>query len=174
MGGELLITTPGRNKLLLKHVLCIAVLVLMCGATALRADVFSFSYAGAGVSASGTLTADNLGSGVYAVTGMTGTRNGKAITDSLGGIFYYGSGNPFFDKGGIAFTLGDYFGIDTVLYDGGQYLETMFGFPGSSTTLNTFTVTPSNLPEPSTLLLLLAMGSGFWVLGRKLPTKNKR
>ena len=64
---------------MLKHLLCTAVLI--CGAMALRADVFSFSYAGAGVSASLTLTANSIGSGAYTVTGITGTRNGKAITN---------------------------------------------------------------------------------------------
>jgi hypothetical protein len=161
----------GRGNHLLKHLLCTAVLI--CGATALRADVFSFSYAGAGVSASLTLTANSIGSGAYTVTGITGTRNGKAITNWLGGIFYYSSGSPFLDGGGVfSFGISGYLGVDTVLYVGGNYEEEMVGLPTTTTTLSSFTMGPSTLPEPSTLLILLTMGLGFWIMARKLPSKK--
>jgi hypothetical protein len=61
-------------------VLATAVLI---GAPAARATVFDWSYNGLhgySVTASGTLDATPLGGGVYAVTDITGIRNGVAIT----------------------------------------------------------------------------------------------
>src|SRR5258708_7897663 len=81
-----------RISTLLKHLMCTT--VLLFGATALRADVFSFSYAGASVSASGTLTATALGLGAYTVTNITGIRNTTSFNTGATGLFYYPTSNP--------------------------------------------------------------------------------
>jgi hypothetical protein len=156
-----------------KYLLCAT--VLLFGATALQADVFYFSYAGVGVSATGTLTASALGGGAYKVTDIGGLRNGTAITDTplTGnlGAFFYGS-SPALNAGAIMFGLHGLFGTDTVAFLGGRYTEVIAGLPLSSsgaTTLQSFAI---RLPEPSTLLLLFAMGLGVLVLAQKLPFKG--
>ncbi len=95
MEGKLRADRQGNN-VVTKNLFCATVLVF--GATALRADVFTFSYAGAGLSATGTITATKLALGVYEVTNITGTRTEtgdgtQSITNSLlgDGTFNYGS-----------------------------------------------------------------------------------
>src|ERR1700730_7384851 len=101
----------------IKHLLCTT--VLLFGATALRADVFSFSYAGAGVSAGGTLTAKSPGLGVYTVTSISGLRNGTAISNSPlgGGAFTYNASTHSLSSAGILFSAGGLLG--TVSYVSG-------------------------------------------------------
>jgi hypothetical protein len=60
----------------MKSKLCVlasAVVMAMAGATAAKADVFTFDFSGLNVSGSGTFTATLIGSGLYDVTGATGT-----------------------------------------------------------------------------------------------------
>lgn len=159
----------------MKHLLYAT--LLFCSATALRADVFSFSYSGVGVTASGTLTANALGGGAYTVTDIiTGLRNGTAITDTpligtLGAFFY--AGKPALNSGAIMFGLKGLFGTDTVTFAGVTGSETILGLPlGSSGTTALQSVSISRLPEPSTLLLLFTMVLGVLVLARKLPFKK--
>jgi hypothetical protein len=174
MEGELPSEAGGLSTVL-RHLLCTT--VLLFGATALRADVFSFSYAGVGVSAFGTLTASAAGGGLYTVTDIVGYRNKVAITDSpLGGnlgAFYYNSspGTPLLNAGGIIFGLNGLTGLDTVYYANGFYQESIVALTGVATNnLQTFTI--SRVPEPATLLLLCVMGLGVWILARKLPSKE--
>jgi len=150
--------------------------VLLFGATALRADVFSFSYAGASVSASGTLTATALGLGAYTVTNITGIRNTTSFNTGATGLFYYPTSNPLASGGLIAFNpglsgLAGLLGV-TVSYAsilGSGYYQETSGI--TSTRLTSFSIT-SSVPEASTLLLLCMMGLGVWILARKLPSKE--
>ena len=48
--------------------------------TAAWADIYDFSYTGAGIAASGTITVTPDGGDEYTITGITGVRNGAAIT----------------------------------------------------------------------------------------------
>ena len=84
---------------------------LLWGATALRADTFSFSYSGNWfgnvANASGTITATATLPGIYTITGLTGTLNGVAVSlAGTGFTFIYsggtGTGNVNFLKAGIA------------------------------------------------------------------------
>jgi hypothetical protein len=65
------------------------------------------------------------------------------------------------------FTVG-LIGLDTVTFSGQTYVEA--GLPGASSG-KTFSI--SRVPEPATLSLLLAMGSGVWILARKLPSRKR-
>jgi len=149
----------------IKRLLCTGVLLL--SATALRADVFSFSYAGVGVQAAGTLTA-TLGFLGYNVTNIYGTRNGTAFDASpIGaGLFTY---SPSSYSGSIAFSLGSLGLLNTVTFSNGDFAEV--GLTGVKTGTN-FSI--SRVPELATMLLLFTMGLGVWVLARKLPYRNTR
>src|SRR5579863_3237687 len=88
--------TKAEDSTLTKHLLCTAVFLL--GTTALRAELFNFSYSGgtggSAVSFTGTLSATEVGTGVnYNVTDVAGTRNGTAFDDSsaTGSFKYNGS-----------------------------------------------------------------------------------
>jgi hypothetical protein len=142
-------------------------MALLMGTTALQADVFSFSYSGSGVSVNGTITAASLTPGVYTISDISGIRNGKAFDDSPlgGGSFTYGG--PLSSSGTMMFTVG-LIGLDTVTFSGRTYAEA--GLAGASTG-NNFSI--SQVPEPATLSLLLAMGSGIWILARKLPSRKR-
>jgi hypothetical protein len=54
--------------------------LLTLAASVASADVFTFTYSGAGVSASGIITATPDGSGQYTITDVTGKRNNEPIT----------------------------------------------------------------------------------------------
>jgi len=156
--------------MLTKQLLCVGVLMLT--ATALRADVFYFSYSGPGVSASGTVSAKKAGnSGLYTITDIDGSRNGETI--GMGnGVFYDGSSlNPPLNAGGMSFTVKGVFGLANVTYVGGVYKEIFVGKNGGTTTLNSFGI-GSSVPEPSVLLLVFTMGLAIWVLARKMPLKK--
>jgi hypothetical protein len=162
-----------------RSIIIFVVLVGLACATPTFADSFGWEYIGQGVTASGTLTATPLSNGVYLITGMTGTRNGQAITflpyppSSFGGnnnLLYQqnGAAGPFLDEYGVTFAVG---GIQyNIYYWAGQYYE--WG-SNSSIIPVVFTdppVDPSSTqtPEPSSLALF---GSGVIGLGALLRRK---
>ncbi len=166
-------------------------MVLLLGGMCLRADVFSFSYSGVAtslsgtytVSASGTLTANAVGAGLYQVTSISGTRDGTEITDPSGdlGLLYTSSGGQLgLDPGSagiVAFGLAGMAGTDTVEYlSGVGYEETLVDLTNvldsSTTRLTSFDIVA--VPESSTLQILLALGLGVWILARKLPLHTAR
>jgi hypothetical protein len=165
--------------------------LLLLGAWTLHADQFNFSYSGTTfgggtVSASGMLTATEEGtSGVYQVTNISGTRDGKSIVDSgIPGIGELGvfteSGNTFGlgNSGFLAFGVQGV-GLDSVAYTHGLYVEmlTSLGFPPSISMTNLSNVSIARItavPEPSTLLIFLTLGMLVWAVGRKLPTRTAR
>jgi hypothetical protein len=166
-------------------------MILLFGGMCLRADVFSFSYSGVSISLSGTqsvsafgtLTANALGGGLYQVTGITGTRDGTAITDPSGdlGLLYTSSGGQLgLDPGSagiIAFDLAGMVGTDTVEYlSGVGYEETLLDLsnPLASSTAHLTSFNIVAVPEGSTLQILLALGLGVWILARKLPLHTAR
>ncbi|MBZ5623341.1 MAG: PEP-CTERM sorting domain-containing protein [Acidobacteriia bacterium] len=168
---------------MIKQLLCATVFLL--GATALRADVFSFTYTGTisllgtttTVSETGTLTANALSAltpDLYTITNISGTRtstSGKTtdawtIFDPPGaGFFIYSS--PSSNSGTIYFSLRGYSSnTDTVTFGSGTGTE----IGPNLVTSGTFKIT--RVPEPAVLLLLLTMGLGVWVLARKLPSNK--
>jgi PEP-CTERM motif len=133
-----------------------------------HADTINFSYTGDGVTASGTFTTDAPVGGVYTVTGITGTRNGQAITGIVGvGQFEDNDntlllGSPYFSLSGIAFDIA---GTDYNLFSDSGVFTPIIGNGECSNCANdfiniTFTdslVTPPPppaVPEPSSLALL--------------------
>jgi hypothetical protein len=160
---------------LIKKLLCTAVFLL--SATALRADVFSFSYAGTffgnTASTTGTVTATAGSGGGYTITDLSGTRNGISISDpsTEKGSFTLIGSSAF---GSFNFLLnGSSSRIDNVLFAGGVYTES--GTTGLNIG-NTFSISrvsdTSHVPETATLSLVFTMGLGVWVLARKLPKKT--
>ena len=150
---------------MIKRLLCTGVLLL--SATALRADVFNFSYGGPS-GASGTLITSTLPLGGHRITDLWGTRNGIAISEwSLGNSFTYVSPSIF--GGAFSFNVNGKKG--TVSFASSIYTET--GVQALPKIGSNFSLTRS-VPEPTTMLLLFTMGLGVWVLARKLPSRNTR
>jgi hypothetical protein len=157
--------------------------LLLLGASALHASQFDFSYsnAAATVSASGILTATSIGGGVYQVTNIQGTRDGTTITGLAPGdlsLLSIGTGGAIGleSAGVVEFDLLGVSGYDSFEYlTGVGYEETMFnshGLPTSTNALTSFKITA--VPEPSTLLIFLTLGTLVWALGRKLPIRTAR
>lgn len=142
---------------------CFAFLLL--GASALRADVFNFSFSGNTVSASGTVTATDVVPGVYTITSISGTQNGVSFSMT-------GSGNTLVYNGGSATGTFDLMikgvGMDVLSFAGNTYSET--GATGANSGTN---FRMASVPEASTASLLLAMGLGVWILARKFPSRKR-
>jgi hypothetical protein len=161
---------------------------LLAQAAAASAATFNWSYTGAHgyvVAASGTLTATPLGGGAYAVTSMSGTRNGSAVTGLTG---YAGQDNEVFSPGpnldyfGLAFLVGG--AAFNVYYDTGVsdpyqcgfagYCEIGPGAPGTSgldapDPMNPIVFTLTAVPEPAVWAMMLL---GFGVLGTTLRRRR--
>jgi hypothetical protein len=166
--------------------------LLLLGASALHAAQFNFSYSGSGVTATGTITATNMRGGVYQVTNISGTRDGtQAITGLVPGglaFLYNGPGGAIGLEGAgvVEFDIKGVTGYDSFEYIGGRgpgrggaggpwYEEIMFnsrGVPTSTASLTSFKITA--VPEPSTPLIFLTLGTLVWALGRKLPIRTVR
>lgn len=154
-------------------------LSIFVGSSFATPSTFDWSYFGINgstVTASGTLTANSLGSGVYQVISITGSRNGVALT---GLTTYAGEDNlvynpsPFLDYSGLAFTDANGFAYN-VFYDTSTtdvyncgfvgYCEIGPGTPGTSglgpprDPVSSIAFTLTQVPEPSSLVLL---GSGI-------------
>lgn len=146
------------------RLLCTAVLLL--SSTALRADVFNFSFSGPGgsslVDISGTITATATGGGNYNVTDLVGIWGTTAISDpsTNKGSFHYSGPSS---NGSFSFLLSGV--VNTVTFTGGNYFDTGFPYVGSD-----FAITRA--PEAATISLLFAMGLGVWGMARKLRLKN--
>jgi hypothetical protein len=145
----------------LLKLLCAATLLMGC--SALRAEMFTFSYTGV----NGTISATNIG-GMYWVTDVSGIRKGVAFDASPlgGGSFSYNGSSGF---GTIMFSVGSgFFSLpDVVTFNGGSYTDAL---GGSGTT--GFSLV-RGVPEPSAILLLLTMGIGVWALLRKLSIRPR-
>jgi hypothetical protein len=141
---------------------------LLWSATALRADVFDFSfsgtYSGNTVSTTGTVTATDVVPGIYTITSISGIQNGVSFSMT-------GSGNTLIYSSGSATGTFDLMikgvGADVLTFAGNTYTET--GVTGTNIGSN-FTM---GVPEASTASLLLAMGLGVWMLARKFPSRKR-
>ena len=110
---------PVRLPLFAAAVLCLSTL-------AAHADTFNFSYTGSDVTASGVLTTTTTQTnGYYTITGISGRRNGLAIT-GLDAIGSYASNDnlfsplaPYIDFSGFSYLVGTT--SYNVFYGGGTY-----------------------------------------------------
>jgi hypothetical protein len=171
----------GFGEVLMRKVLAFSVGAIFLGTIAAvpaRATTFDFSVASIGALndvASGTFTASQISSGVYQVTGITGTFNGAAITQLSGyanadnELFF--SAQSYVDFQGISFltSLGavnlfsnsGYFEVKSVVDPVGYY------FNGTPISLNvgasnvSATPLPDGLPLFATGLALIGM-TAWW------------
>jgi len=159
---------------MIKRLVCVA--ALLWSATIVRADVFSYSYTGLGtgfgdplqsVTGSGEITATADGAGLYLITAISGTQNGTSVFLSpVDNVFAFNGSSGSFD-----FLLK---GSTYALNFGGGLYSDGFVFPAAASSgfIQISTVT-SAVPEAATISLLLTMGLGIWVFGRKLPLKRQ-
>lgn len=133
-----------------------------------RAQSFDFSYAGPGVTASGIFATTPLSTAnTYLINGIIGTRNGNAITLIPGNpdgstahasIFSYDdvlltTGYPL-DKFGLLFQTSD--GIFNV-YSGPLQEQSDQGVTINLSELTVTPASPSTVPEPGTIALLVGI-----------------
>jgi hypothetical protein len=138
-----------------------ALLSVLSIATAAHADTFKFvaTGAGGGFSGSGTFTATSNGDGSFTIDSVTGT----GITGLISPGDFQGNDNLFFpagpslfDSNGFAFTdtMGDTsFQVDIHSVGPGSYDATFLDSDGFGATIPV-TLTASEVPEPSSLLML--------------------
>ena len=145
------------------------VLGLLIVVSSAQAATFDFSYSfpplGTGpnplaVTASGTFTTSAFDGTEFTITGITGVRNGEAITGLIAPGGFSGNDNflfptsPFLDFNGVSFTVagaGDNgLGQVNVFFDVDGYTEN-----SSNVGVGTFTVTQvtESVPEPGSMAL---------------------
>jgi hypothetical protein len=148
---------------------------LLAAGASQASQLFNFSYSGDGVSGSGVLTTSDVGS-PYAVTGITGTANGEAITGlssyaAADNLIYYPT-QPSVDFSGLSFS--------TATRDWGiGWTGSAYGIVNSIANPNgdccgispiEFNISSAGVPEPTTWALMLL---GFGGLGAALR-RNRR
>ena len=136
--------------------------------TSAYADSFTFSYVGSGITANGVLQTNSLVSGSYLITGLTGTRNGSAMT-LLTPFAFAGNdnlvfpGTPSLDFAGFSYSAGGtnynvYYNTPPCCNGAVDYYETTVS--GSLGTQIRFSI--ASVPEASSLTLL---ASGLGLIG---------
>ncbi|MBC7940110.1 MAG: PEP-CTERM sorting domain-containing protein [Chitinophagaceae bacterium] len=150
-----------------KLVLCAAVALSAAG-TAQADQLWSWSYAGTGVTASGTFTTAGLALAPEAVTSITGARNGAPIVGlvALGADpdFIYDNlfqaAPPHFTDGGLVFSFSGGLPNVNLYYLGGDFVDLRIVDGDAVEIPVSFSVTA--VPEPSTALAMMA---GLGLLG---------
>jgi hypothetical protein len=132
-------------------------------------QLFDFSYSGTGITASGQFTTNDLDpiTNRYAITGVTGQRNGSLITGpvALGTdpSFIYNNqlllNAPFFDFGGVLFNVASLGNVN--LYFDGSVMRDATRSTGVGSDFNpgrevSLTLTP--IPTPALLPGLVGLG----------------
>ena len=163
-------------------------------ATPASAATFLFSYSGTNATngaftATGTITTTNTtttvnGRQAYTITGITGTRNGSAITGLIaagtdfGGVpiddYLYATG-PYLTDAGFGFSVAGTTNLFNPYYFDGayqEYVRTAAGADFQNTSGVTFTLTAvtAGVPEPATWAMMLV---GFGAIGGALRRRPK-
>ena len=118
---------------------------------------FSYSDTGSGLSVTGIFTTDDtlLGGDHYLVTGISGFRDGNAITALIVPGGFAGNDNflftsdPFVDLLGISYEVGP--NNFNIFFVGGVYVDSSVGTLNGTTP---FVVTPVAAPEPASVAIL--------------------
>ncbi|GET41407.1 PEP-CTERM sorting domain-containing protein [Microseira wollei] len=163
--------------------------MVMASSPASAAQLYNFSYSGTGIDATGTLTLGAPGTdpGSFLITGITGERNGVAITSLLPvGSYPVGSdpvtGDPAVPNDNLFFPNQDiklsFAGFSFQTVDGNKYNPYYDAEVKSYRECSTtgcavedpkVTFTSTAVPEPASVLGLVAFGA----LGATLTRKKK-
>ena len=161
--------------------------VLMASSPVSAIQLYNFSYSGTGINATGTLTLGDPGTepGSFLITGITGERNGVAISSLLDpGTFPVGTnprtGNPLTPNDNLFFPNQDiqltFAGLSFQTADGNKYnpfydadLSSYRECSLNCEEISDVTFTTTAVPEPASVLGLVAFGA----LGATLKGKKK-
>ena len=147
--------------------------LLALAAMPASAATFIFSFSGTGQAGSGTLTTDDItvasrGYTAQAITGVTGTYNGSAITGLMPGLFgadnlYYLTGPSFVDGSGLGFrtTAGNQVNLFYQDSAPSYRVNTLSPFTSAFVTASSSAAT-APVPEPATWALMIV---GFGAVG---------
>lgn len=150
---------------------CFAAALTLAGLGSAHADQsWVWSYTGAGVSASGSFTTAGAALVAEDILSFTGQRNGAAITglvplDTDPNFLYdnqFSAVGDHFTDGGVVFSVTGQDNVN-VYFFGGEYVDLVIA--GGVTPIETpisFTVAAAAVPEPATVLSMLA---GLGLLG---------
>lgn len=153
-----------------------AIFLGIIAAVPAHATTFDFSVSSVGTPgdiASGTLTGTESSSGIYTISGITGTFDGSLITGLSGyanadNLLFYPS-QPFVDFNGISFVTASLGAIN--LFSNSGYFEVKstvdsvgYYFNGSPISLS---VTATPLPPAWTMMLIGLAGFGFVAYRRR-------
>ncbi len=147
----------------------------LASVTSAQAVTWSFSYTGAGITASGLFTTAGAALTPEPILSVSGTRNGSAITGlvpvGLDPDFIYDNNftvaAPNFTSGGFLFGVVGGASNVNVYFDAGQYFEVIVvNGAGVDTPINW---SVRAVPEPATALSLLA---GLGLLGVALRKRQ--
>ena len=149
--------------------------------TPASATTYVFGFSGAGQAGGGTLTTDNVtiasrGYTAQAITGITGTYNGSAITGLMAGLFgadnlYYLTGPSFLDGSGLGFRTAAGNQVNLFYQDSARSyrVNTLNPFTTGFVTATSAAVTAA-VPEPATWAMMIA---GFGAVGLALRGRRQ-
>lgn len=171
---------------MLKKAIFLAALAAGCSAMPAQAAQYMFSFttsevlfgSSAGVSGSGVFTTSDTamtigGQTAYAITGITGSVNGLAITTPVLASYgnYFTTGPSFLDGSGVKFNLAGGGRVDffTQSSNGRDRVNTFS--PGGSFYVTATSSPVAPVPEPASWAMFIG---GFGLLGAAMRTRNTR
>ena len=144
---------------------CGLLMVMFSSTSAFASSFFLFTYGDSTIAASGNLTANDLGSGTFLITAVTGNVNGISISGllplgSLGSDDILSGAGPMPDLAGFTFGLSNSGEVNLYSVNGqaASFVELPGKSPTSATGTFSITQTLAPTPEPSSIALF---GSGM-------------
>jgi hypothetical protein len=166
-----------------KWIFALLIQVVAMSATAMADTIWSWSYTGSGVTASGTFTTSGSATSPESVLSITGTRNGQQILGlvALGldsGFLYdnlFINSAPFFSNPGLLFDVGGGVGHTNLYSIGDQLYDFTYADspPGAGVVPGIavqFTV--EAVPEPQPYVLILVSLAILGIAGRKFIART--